>query len=147
MSRDYALVGVGDLGGAEAPEGLLQRFGAELGGHGVACLPITFLSFAIFFRSDMVMHPGWLQVLDTALITIGTCGITFAIFGRFAEGAGANLVLRVALALGALVVMLYPTDAVATAAGALVLPAVIFGIVRHRRIAPPKGALQPQPVL
>jgi len=110
------------------------------------CLPITVLSFAIFFRSDMVMTPGWPQVLDTALVAIGTCGISFAIFGRFVENPGANLMLRAALALGAFAVMFHPSGNVALAAAVFVLPAVIYGIVRHRRIAPPKSGVQPQPV-
>jgi hypothetical protein len=31
------------------------------------------------------------------------------------------------------------------AAAVLVLPATIYGVVRHRQIAPPKGALEMQP--
>jgi TRAP transporter 4TM/12TM fusion protein len=110
------------------------------------CLPITFLSFAVFFRSDMVMNPGWLQVLDTALVTIGTCGVTFAIFGRFVEGTGANIMLRAALALGALVVMLHPDGTVAIAVAVFVLLALIYGVARHRRIASPKTGALPVPV-
>ncbi|MCL4802342.1 MAG: TRAP transporter fused permease subunit [Burkholderiales bacterium] len=110
------------------------------------CLPITFLSFAIFFRSGMMTTPGWTQVLDTALVATATCAVASAIFGRFVESQAANTVVRIVLAVAALVVMLHPSDALALVVGAFLLPAVIFGVVRHRRIAPPKGGLQPAPV-
>ena len=111
------------------------------------CLPIIFMSFAIFTRSNMVVTPGWAQVADTLLAAIGTCGVTCAIFGRFVDNGGANLLLRAVLALAASVVMFHPDDNVALAVAVFVLPATIFGVVRHRRIAPPKGALQMQPVI
>ena len=46
------------------------------------CLPITLMTFAIFTRSNMVVKPGWLQIADTLLVLISTCGIAFAMFGR-----------------------------------------------------------------
>jgi TRAP-type uncharacterized transport system fused permease subunit len=110
------------------------------------CLPITFMSFAIFVRSDMVVNPGWAQIADTLLVTIATCGITCAIFGQFVENGGANIMLRAVLVLASMVVMLHPDGNVALAAAVFVLPATIYGIRLHRRIAPPKGALQAQPV-
>jgi hypothetical protein len=102
------------------------------------CLPITFMSFAIFTRSDMVVNPGWPQIVDTLLVTIASCGITFSIFGRFVEGSGANTFYRAALAIGSTVVMLHPRDDVAIALAVFVLPLTIFGVLRHRRIASPK---------
>jgi TRAP transporter 4TM/12TM fusion protein len=109
------------------------------------CLPVTFMSFAIFVRSDMVVNPGWPQVLDTLLVTVATCGITFGMFGRLTENQGANVVLRAALALAAMVVMFHPDGTVALAVGVVVAPAIILGVLRHRRIAPPKAGLEPQP--
>ncbi|HEX9787159.1 MAG TPA: TRAP transporter large permease subunit, partial [Candidatus Binatia bacterium] len=109
------------------------------------CLPITFMSFAIFVRSDMVVNPGWAQIADTLLVTIATCGITCAIFGRFVDSRGTNIMLRAALALASFVVMFHPDGNVALAVAAFVLPATIYGISRHRRIAPPKSALEMQP--
>jgi TRAP transporter 4TM/12TM fusion protein len=110
------------------------------------CLPITFMSFAIFVRSDMVVSPGWAQVADTMLVAVATCGVACAIFGRLVENRGANIVLRVVLALASLVVMLHPDDDVAFAAAALVLPATIYAVLRHRQVAPPKRELESQPV-
>jgi TRAP transporter 4TM/12TM fusion protein len=110
------------------------------------CLPITFMSFAIFVRSDMVVKTGWAQIADTLLVAIAICGITCAIFARFTETVGADVLLRAALALASFVVMLHPDGTVATAAAAVVLPAAVYGVARHRRIAPPKRViLQSQP--
>jgi TRAP transporter 4TM/12TM fusion protein len=111
------------------------------------CLPITFMSFAIFVRSDIVVNPGWVQVLDTFLVAVATCGVTCAIFGRFADNPGANMMLRAALALASFVVMLHPDGNVALAMAVLVLPATVVGVWRHRHIAPPKTGLQSQPVI
>ena len=109
------------------------------------CLPITLMTFAIFTRPDIVVNPGWRQVFATALVLISTCGITFAMFGRLLEHPAGDLLLRVTLALVAFVTMFHPDDRVATAAAVFVLPAIIFGVMRHRRFAPPKSeALQSQ---
>jgi TRAP transporter 4TM/12TM fusion protein len=109
------------------------------------CLPITLMTFAIFTRPDIVVNPGWPQLAATALVLISTCGITFAMFGRFFEHPGADIVSRLALAALAFVNMFHPDDRVATAAAVLVLSATAYGVWRHRRIAPPKGELEPQP--
>jgi TRAP-type uncharacterized transport system fused permease subunit len=101
------------------------------------CLPITFMTFAVFVRSDMVTTPGWPQVVDTALVAIATWGLTCTIFGRFSDNPGASVMLRALLALASLVVMLHPDGNVAVAVALLVLPATVLGIWRHRRVARP----------
>ena len=109
------------------------------------CMPITLMSFAIFIRSDMVVNPGWPQIVDTFLVTVATCGITVATFGRFIVNQGVNILLRAALALVSMVVMFHPDGNVAMAAAAVAMPAMIFGIRRHRQVAPPKSLLQSPP--
>ena len=109
------------------------------------CLPVTLMTFAIFTRTDMVVNPGWLQVAATLLVVIGTCGIAFAMFGRFAESPATDILPRVVLAVVAFVTLFHPDGNVAVAAAAVVLPATIVGIRRHRLIAPQTGALQSQP--
>ena len=109
------------------------------------CLPITLMSFAIFVRQDIVVNPGWAQIADMLLIVIGCCGMTCAIFGRFFDRGGANGMFRAVLALFSLAVLLHPNDKVAVAAAVFLLPATIYGIWRHRLVAPPKGELQPRP--
>ncbi len=41
------------------------------------CLPITLMTFAIFNRSNLVIKPGWLQVLDMFLVAIACWGVTY----------------------------------------------------------------------
>jgi len=102
------------------------------------CLPLTFLTFAIFIRSDMVTTKGWPQVADTLLVAMACWGFAIAIFGKLAAAKGASFMLRVSMALLSFWVMFQP-DARAAWAGALVLlPATIFAVIRHKRIAPPK---------
>lgn len=99
------------------------------------CLPITLMSFAIFVRADMVVNPGWPQLIDTALVAVGTCGITFATFGRYLHARALDAGLRAALALAALVVVFHPDDVWAAAAAVPVIAAVVLGILRHRIVA------------
>jgi TRAP-type uncharacterized transport system fused permease subunit len=109
------------------------------------CAPITFMTFAIFTRSNLVVNPGWMQISDMLLVAISTCGVTCAIFGRFVHNRGANLMWRAALALASLVVMFHPDGNVSLMMAVIVLPAIVYGVVRHRRIAPPKDEPQSQP--
>ena len=62
------------------------------------CSPITLMTFAIFTRPNMVVNPGWLQIADTMLVLISTCGITFAMFGRYLEQTAGDIALRCLLA-------------------------------------------------
>ena len=54
---------------------------------------------------------------------------------------------RAALALASFVVMFHPDGAVSLAMAVIVLPATVYGVRRHRLIAPPKSgsglSLQP----
>jgi len=109
------------------------------------CLPITLMTFAIFSRAEMVVHPGWTQVASTLVVTVGTCGTALAMFGRFVENPVGDILLRAVLILVAFVALFYPDDKVSAAVAALVLAAVIFGVLRHRRIATTKSGLQAQP--
>jgi TRAP transporter 4TM/12TM fusion protein len=105
------------------------------------CMPITLMTFAIFTRSNMVVNPGWLQIMDTLLVLVSTCGITFAMFGRFHEKAIVDIPLRLLLALVSFVTMFHPDTRVSAAVAVVVLAAVGFGLWRHRIIAPPKTAV------
>jgi TRAP transporter 4TM/12TM fusion protein len=107
------------------------------------CLPITLMTFAIFTRSDMVVNPGWPQIAATLLVFVGTGATAFAMFGRFMQNLAADVSLRILLALVAFVTLFHPSGNVAVAAAAIVLPATLFGIWRHRHFALPKAGLQP----
>jgi TRAP-type uncharacterized transport system fused permease subunit len=107
------------------------------------CLPITLMTFAIFSRSEMVVTPGWTQVGAVVVVTIGTCGTALAMFGRLIGNKTGDLLLRAALMLVAFAALFYPDDRISAAIAAFVLAAIVFGVARHRRIAP--LGLQAQP--
>jgi TRAP-type uncharacterized transport system fused permease subunit len=109
------------------------------------CLPITIMTFAIFTRSDIVVTPGWWQIADTVIVSIGCCSLTFAMFGRFFVDWRMDAVIRVVYALASCLMLFHPNDNFARIMAVIVLPAVIYGVVRHTRIAPPKGEPDPQP--
>ena len=111
------------------------------------CLPITLMTFAIFTRSDMVVNPGWPQILATVLVMIGTCATAVAMFGKLMKNPAADILLRVVLGLAAFITMFHPDGNMAMVAGVLTLPATIYGVMRHRRIAPLTGAGALQPAI
>jgi TRAP transporter 4TM/12TM fusion protein len=110
------------------------------------CAPITFMTFAIFTRSNLVVNPGWMQISDMLLVAIACCGVTCAVFGRFVRNRGSDLMWRAALALASFVVMFHPDGTVSLMVAVIVLPATVYGVKRHRMIAPPKNGLPSQPV-
>jgi hypothetical protein len=63
-------------------------------------------------------------------------------FGQFLANPAGNLALRVALAGLAFVTMFVPDNRMSMAAAAITLPLTVFGVMRHRRIAPPKAVAQ-----
>ena len=107
------------------------------------CLPITLMTFAIFTRPNMVVNPGWLQIADTMLVLISTCGITFAMFGRYLDRTVSDIALRCLLAAVALFCMFHPDMMMSAMAATLVVPAFAVGVWRHRIIAAPKSVAQP----
>jgi hypothetical protein len=88
----------------------------------------------------MVVNPGWMQIVDTLLVLISTCGITFAMFGRFHDKSSVDLLLRSLMALVSFVAMFHPDTKVSAAVAIAVVVALVLGIWRHRIIAPPMTA-------
>ena len=109
------------------------------------CLPITLMTFAIFSRSEMVVNPGWTQIGSTIVVTIGTCGTALAMFGRLIEHKIGDILLRGILMLMAFGALFYQDDMVSAVIAAFVLTAIVFGVMRHRRIGPGKD-LQALPI-
>jgi TRAP transporter 4TM/12TM fusion protein len=103
------------------------------------CAPITLMTFAIFTRPNMVVNPGWLQIADTTLVLISTLGITFAMFGRCHVSPAIDIALRCLLAAVSFLAMFHPDMKVSAAVSVVVAAALVFGIWRHRQVAPPKS--------
>ncbi len=104
------------------------------------CLPITLMTFALFTRSDLVVQPGWGQIRDVVLVTVSTCGMAFAMFGRCFRGRGADILGRSGIALLSLVTLFHPDDRLVLATGAAALGAVLWAFWRHGSIASPLAA-------
>ena len=104
------------------------------------CMPITLMTFAIFTRSELVINPGWAQIGDVVLVTVSTCGVTFAMFGRCLENPAADVSVRILMAIVSFVTMFHPNDTLVWGSGAITLVALIWAVARHRQIAPPKSA-------
>jgi TRAP transporter 4TM/12TM fusion protein len=112
------------------------------------CLPITLMTFAIFTRSDMVVTPGWPQIEQTLIVFVGTFAVAFVMFGRFAAHATLDVLMRIVLALGALIALFHPDDGIATVAAVATFVVTLAGIWRHRAIAPQTPeALRSQPAV
>lgn len=105
------------------------------------CLPITLMTFAIFTRSNMVINPGWLQIIDTLLVTVSTCGIAYAMFGRFSHNQTLDIAFRLLTAAISAVTMFHPDDTLVIYTAAILLPLLIAGIWRHASVASPKDIL------
>ena len=108
------------------------------------CLPITLMTFAIFTRSEMVVNPGWMQLIDTVLVTVGTCGIAYAMFGMFSDHRITDIAYRAMMASMALVTMFHPNDMLVRWTAVITLALLVAGIWRHGRIASPKEIIREQ---
>jgi TRAP-type uncharacterized transport system fused permease subunit len=108
------------------------------------CMPITVITFALFTRSNLVVKPGWAQIGDILLVTTGTCGIAFAVFGQCIRNLWGNILARILIALLSLVTLFHPNDKLVWATGAISLLALIWAIRRHNLIASTKAAPAPE---
>src|SRR4029453_18970951 len=100
--------------------------------------PITFMTFAIFARSEIVISPGWAQVLATILVLIGTSAVGVGMFGRFLARPATDIPVLCGLARLCFVVMLHPSQTAAIVVAAAVVPFTLIGIWRHQRLAAPE---------
>jgi len=108
------------------------------------CLPITVMTFALFTRTDLVVKPGWGQIGDILLVTVGNCGFAFAVFGRCIGNMWGNILARILFALVSFVTLFHPNYTLVWATGAITLLALIWAIRRHNVIASPKVPPAPE---
>ena len=107
------------------------------------CLPITLMTFSIFTRSNMVINPGWPQIADTILVVISTGGVSFALFGRYFANWLPDIALRILLAAISFVAMFHPNDTLVWGPAVIALGLLLFGLWRHRIVAPPPATAAP----
>jgi TRAP-type uncharacterized transport system fused permease subunit len=107
------------------------------------CLPITLMTFAIFTRSDLVINPGWGQIRDVLLVTIGTCGLALAMFGRVMPRLALDIPVRIAIAGLALLVLFHPSDTFALILSPFALVVLVIGIWRHGIVVEPATLHEP----
>jgi len=86
----------------------------------------------------MAVKPGWGQIGDVLVVTVGTCGVAFALFGRCIESAKGDAAARLLIAALAFTTLFHPNDTLVGGTAAITLAALIWGIRRHNLIAPPK---------
>lgn len=106
------------------------------------CLPVTIMTFAIFTRFNLVVKPGWMMILNLLLVAGGCWGISYSVFGKFSNNRISDLVVRVAFVLASAVVLFHPNTKVSMMLAVIVVLTTFYGVIRHRRIAPPKEVIQ-----
>lgn len=106
------------------------------------CAPITLMTFAIFTRDDLVINPGWAQIGSVILVTVSTCGVALALFGRVMPGRSADIAVRLVIASVSFFTLFHPDDRLVWWSGAAALVLLVWGILRHRVYgAPPSSAV------
>ena len=78
------------------------------------------------------------EIGDVVVVTIATCGVAFAMFGRCLENPGGDVAARIVIAVLAFATLFHPNDTLVWGTAAVTLVALIWGISRHNRIAPPQ---------
>jgi TRAP transporter 4TM/12TM fusion protein len=96
------------------------------------CLPLFVLMGAIFTRPELVVQPGAAQLGAFVLVLAGTVGLVVALQGRFADGRGADLLIRAGLVAASLVTLGHRDDMVAGAATLVTAGLVVYWVLRAR---------------
>src|SRR4051794_25837362 len=99
------------------------------------CVSLFTLMAGVFVHPQLVIEPGVEQFGAAALILIATIGITFSLQARFADGAGADIAVRLLLAALALVVLLCPDDRIAIAGCVPILLLIGYWLLKRRDIS------------
>lgn len=121
-------------------------FGQTLARALQICVSLFTLMAGVFVRPELVVEPGAAQFGAAALILIATLGITFSLQARFSERAWTDLAIRLALAAFAMIVLLYPSEQVATLACGPVIAMIGYWLVRCRNGRSAAGLAAPAPL-
>jgi TRAP transporter 4TM/12TM fusion protein len=107
------------------------------------CLPVVLMSFAIFVRTEVVVEPGWSQVLGTVLLTVGSLALTFAALGRAAADRWPDAGGRLLVAAVGLVILFHPSTAVAATASVAAAALLVLGVLRSKKLHAPEPEAAP----
>jgi len=99
------------------------------------CISLFTLMAGVFVRPELVIEPGLGQMRGALLVLTATIGITFSLQARFSDRGSVDLPVRLALALCALIVLLYPSEQVAAAACLPVVLTIAYWIIWRRPAA------------
>jgi len=88
------------------------------------CLPLLIMMFAVFTRPELVVSPGWEQVIGVLLVGTGTVGCILALQVRLHSRQWQSVGLRLLLALASGVVLFHPDQTLAL----LGVPMIIAGL-------------------
>jgi TRAP-type uncharacterized transport system fused permease subunit len=98
------------------------------------CVALFTLMAGVFTRPELVLEPGMAQIGAMLLILAATIGLTFSLQAQFAEHRFVDIVLRIVLAVFALVVLLHPSRQLAVGACIPVALFIAYWIVRRRHL-------------
>ena len=104
------------------------------------CVSLFTLMAGVFVRPELVVEPGWSQMMAALLILVATIGITFSLQARYAERAATDWSARLGLAICALVVLLHPSEQIAAVACVPVVLLIGYWLVRRRGVVGVSGA-------
>jgi TRAP transporter 4TM/12TM fusion protein len=96
------------------------------------CVSLFVLMFGVFTRPELVMEPGIDQVQAMLLMMVTTIGLSFALQARFTDRRAIDVLLRVVLAVFALVVLFHPNEQMSTIACIPVGLFVAYWFLRRR---------------
>ena len=99
------------------------------------CISLFTLMAGVFVRPELVIEPGLGQMRGALLVLTATIGITFSLQAQFSDRGLVDLPVRLALALCALIVLLYPSEQVAAAACLPVVLTIAYWIIWRRPAA------------
>ncbi len=102
------------------------------------CVPIIIMSFAIFIRTDIVVNPGFSQLIESLIVIAGVLGVTFFFFGRYTQRNWLNLLLRAALLPLAGLAMFHPSFTIGLLAALVLAAALVIGVLQHKKVVVPK---------
>lgn len=100
----------------------------------VICMPLMVMMAAVFSRPDLVVEPGWPQLVPFLILLAGTLTLSFAFQGRVSNAKPVDMAVRGVIAAIAFVGILYPDNTVALIFAGLAALCLGGGLFAMRRV-------------